>query len=64
VILCRNVLIYFNSELQAHVHHLLHQSLVRFGVIGLGAKETLRFSPHEDLYEEIDHAARLYRRVG
>jgi chemotaxis protein methyltransferase CheR len=64
VILCRNVLIYFNSELQAHVHHLLHQSLVMFGVLGLGARETLRFSPHEAAYEEIDLASRLYRRVG
>jgi chemotaxis protein methyltransferase CheR len=64
VILCRNVLIYFNRELQAQVHHLLHQSLVRFGVIGLGARETLKFSPHEHAYEEIDHTSRLYRRVG
>jgi chemotaxis protein methyltransferase CheR len=64
VILCRNVMIYFNSQLQAHVHKLLHQSLVMFGVLGLGAKETLKFSPHEHTYEEIDHAARLYRRIG
>jgi chemotaxis protein methyltransferase CheR len=63
VILCRNVMIYFNNQLQAHVHHLLHESLVMFGVLGLGAKETLRFSPHEHSYEEIDHASRLYRRI-
>jgi chemotaxis protein methyltransferase CheR len=63
VILCRNVMIYFNSQLQAHVHKLLHESLVMFGVLGLGAKETLKFSPHENAYEEIDHAARLYRRI-
>src|SRR6476646_6563130 len=31
VILCRNVMIYFNSQLQAHVYKLLHQSLVMFG---------------------------------
>jgi len=64
VILCRNVMIYFNSQLQAHVHHLLHQSLVMFGVLGMGAKETLKFSPHEHEYEEIDHASRLYRRIA
>jgi chemotaxis protein methyltransferase CheR len=63
VILCRNVMIYFNTQLQAHVHHLLHESLVMFGVLGLGAKETLRFSPHEHSYEEIDHQSRLYRRI-
>ncbi|HEY2382530.1 MAG TPA: protein-glutamate O-methyltransferase CheR [Terriglobia bacterium] len=64
VILCRNVMIYFNSELQAHVHHLLHDSLVTFGVLGLGAKETMKFSPHEYSYEEIDSAAKLYRRIA
>jgi chemotaxis protein methyltransferase CheR len=64
VILCRNVMIYFNRDLQIHVHQLLHQSLVMFGVLGLGAKETLRFSSHEHLYEEIDHDARLYRRIA
>jgi chemotaxis protein methyltransferase CheR len=64
VILCRNVMIYFNSHLQAHVHHLLHESLVMFGVLGLGAKETMKFSPHESAYEEIDSVARLYRRIA
>ena len=64
VILCRNVMIYFNSELQAHVYNLLHESLVRFGVIGLGSRETMKFSPHECAYEEIDKIARLYRRIA
>jgi chemotaxis protein methyltransferase CheR len=64
VILCRNVMIYFNSELQAHVHHLLYESLVMFGVLGLGAKETLKFSPHEFTYEAIDHESRLFRRIA
>lgn len=64
VILCRNVMIYFNLQLQSHVHRLLHDSLVMFGVLGLGAKETLKFSPHERSYEEIEGASRLYRRVA
>ena len=64
VILCRNVMIYFNSRLQAHVHDLLHGSLAMFGILGLGAKETLKFSPHGHAYEEIDNTARLYRRIG
>ncbi|OLE17225.1 MAG: chemotaxis protein CheR [Cyanobacteria bacterium 13_1_40CM_2_61_4] len=63
-ILCRNVMIYFNSELQAHVFNLLDESLVMFGVIGLGARETIKLSPHEDAYEEIDKNARLYRRIA
>jgi chemotaxis protein methyltransferase CheR len=64
VILCRNVMIYFNSQLQAHVHHLLYESLVMFGILGLGSKETLKFSPHETAYEEIDKNAKLYRRIA
>ena len=64
VILCRNVMIYFNTQLQANVHHLLYESLVTFGILGLGAKETLRFSPHEQAYEEIDKTAKLYRRIA
>jgi chemotaxis protein methyltransferase CheR len=57
-------MIYFNRELQAHVYNLLHESLVMFGVIGLGAKETMKFSPHEHAYEDIESTARLYRRIG
>jgi chemotaxis protein methyltransferase CheR len=64
VILCRNVMIYFNKTLQDRVHTLLYQSLVRLGILGLGRKESLRFTPHEDAYAELDRAQRLYRRVA
>jgi chemotaxis protein methyltransferase CheR len=62
LILCRNVLIYFNRMLQDRVHHLLYDSLADFGVLGLGAKETLSLTPLEDRYEELEAAHRLYRR--
>jgi chemotaxis protein methyltransferase CheR len=64
VILCRNVMIYFNKTLQDRVHHLLFESLIRLGILGLGRKESLRFTPHEAAYSEIDRAQRLYRRMG
>ena len=64
VILCRNVMIYFNSQLQSQVHHLLHDSLVMFGILGLGSKETMKFSPYEHAYQEIDNTSRLYRRIS
>ena len=64
VVLCRNVMIYFNKALQDRVHTLLHGSLVRLGVLGLGRKESLRFTPHEDAYLELDRAERLYRRMS
>jgi len=63
VILCRNVMIYFNKELQEQVHGLLHESLVRFGVLALGRKESLKFTKYEPFYEELDAPEGLYRRV-
>jgi chemotaxis protein methyltransferase CheR len=63
-ILCRNVLIYFGSPLQRRVHELFHDSLVNFGVLGLGHKETIRFTPLEHCYEPIDAREKLYRRVA
>jgi chemotaxis protein methyltransferase CheR len=42
VILCRNVMIYFDEQLQARVHRLFYESLRRFGILALGRKESLR----------------------
>ena len=63
VILCRNVLIYFNNALQDRVLRLFLNSMEMFGILGLGKKETVRYSPVADCYEEIDAEERLYRRV-
>jgi chemotaxis protein methyltransferase CheR len=63
VITCRNVMIYFDKPLQEHVHRLFHESLGMFGILALGQKETIRFSPHEAAYEELDGHERLYRKV-
>jgi chemotaxis protein methyltransferase CheR len=63
-ILCRNVLIYFGNPLQKRVHELFHDSLVNFGVLGLGHKETIRFTALEHCYEPIDAREKLYRRVA
>jgi chemotaxis protein methyltransferase CheR len=63
VILCRNVMIYFNRSLQDRVHRLFYESLARLGVLGLGQRESLRFSPHEASYETVDAAQCLFRKV-
>ncbi|MGH9908199.1 MAG: CheR family methyltransferase [Pyrinomonadaceae bacterium] len=63
VILCRNVMIYFNKNLQARVHNLLYDSLSMFGVFGLGNKESLKFTPRAAAYERINSADKLYRKV-
>jgi len=56
-------MIYFDRALQDRVHRLFYDSLVTFGVLALGAKESIRFSPHESSYEELDAAERLYKKA-
>jgi chemotaxis protein methyltransferase CheR len=63
VILCRNVLIYFDKTLQARVLTLFYDSLAMFGVLALGSKESLRFSPYEECYEQINGTEKIYRKV-
>jgi chemotaxis protein methyltransferase CheR len=62
LVICRNVLIYFGRTLQERVHDLFLESLARFGVLGLGHKESIVTS-HEDRYELLDPAEKLYRRT-
>jgi chemotaxis protein methyltransferase CheR len=64
IIICRNVLIYFNKTLQARVHKLFYQSLTKFGILALGRQETIRFSPHESDYEVLDNEEKIYRSIG
>jgi chemotaxis protein methyltransferase CheR len=59
---CRNVLIYFDGDLQARAVGLCHDALVRRGFLGLGDKESLRFSPHRQAFDEIDRGARLFQK--
>ena len=63
VVLCRNVMIYFNKALQARVHKLLYGSLGRLGVLALGRKESVQFTPYEACYEELDGPEKIYRKV-
>ncbi|HVG28701.1 MAG TPA: protein-glutamate O-methyltransferase CheR [Pyrinomonadaceae bacterium] len=63
VILCRNVMIYFNRALQDRVQELIYGSLSTFGVLGLGNKETLKTTPRESFYEKLDARDKLYRKV-
>ena len=63
VVLCRNVMIYFNKALQERVHNLVYESLSMFGIFGLGNKESLKFTPREGFYEKMDDVNELYRKV-
>lgn len=61
-IICRNVMIYFNRDLQARVHQLFDDSLCNLGILGLGNKETLRTTAVAERYTELDRANRLYQK--
>ncbi|MDW8515771.1 CheR family methyltransferase [Priestia flexa] len=63
VIICRNVLIYFTNELQEQVYGLFSESLCEGGFLGLGDKETLRFSAGSEFYEEFVGNERIYRKI-
>lgn len=64
VILCRNVMIYFDHALQTRVHRLLHDSLAASGMLGLGQRESINFSGRESCYETLDDMEKWYRKIG
>ena len=62
LIVCRNVLIYFNQQLKDHVLRLFTNSLVRGGFLCLGSREDLRFTAVYEEYDLIDKDARIYKK--
>jgi len=64
IIICRNVLIYFNQTLQQRVHELFYHSLCPFGILGLGRQESIRFTPYDHQYQELIKGEKLYRRLN
>ena len=62
LISCRNVLIYFDRALQDRALGLFGDSLVRGGFLGIGSKESLRFSTYADMFSEFVREEKIYRR--
>ena len=62
LILCRNVLIYFDKNLQNKVQSLFYNSLTNGGVLCLGSKESLRFSDLYEKYMELDTKQRIFKK--
>ena len=61
---CRNVLIYFNHELQDRALGLFHESLCRQGFLGLGSKESLRFTAQAAAFDPVAAAERIFQKKG
>src|ERR1019366_9115817 len=62
MILCRNVLIYFDRKLQNNVQLLFHNSLISGGILCLGTKESLRFTDFKDEYSILDEKQRIFKK--
>lgn len=64
IIICRNVLIYFNDSLQRRAFQLFYESLVPGGILGLGSKEGIPSKLDSGGFVEVEREERLYRKSG
>ncbi|HEV7379499.1 MAG TPA: protein-glutamate O-methyltransferase CheR [Dyadobacter sp.] len=62
LILCRNVLIYFDKDLQDRVLRLFDSSLGSLGYLALGSKETLKFSAVQNNYKQLNRE-KIWKKV-
>jgi chemotaxis protein methyltransferase CheR len=63
LIICRNVLIYFENDLQHQTFELFDQSLSKLGFLALGSKETLKYGPLKNRYEAIA-GQKIWRKLS
>jgi len=63
IIICRNVLIYFNNKLQNKAVRLFRNSLQDGGFLCVGPKETIRFAEDSDYFEEADVSEKIYKKT-
>jgi chemotaxis protein methyltransferase CheR len=63
LVVARSVITHFNRTLSYRAHQVIYESLIRLGYLGVSAKETLRYTPHQRAFEELDQTERFYRRL-
>ena len=63
LVICRNVLIYFDKELQNRALNLFSESLLARGFLILGDKETIKFSQIKDGFEALSEELKIYRKI-
>lgn len=63
LILCRNVMIYFDKDLQDRVLNLFDDSLAKLGYLALGTKETLRFTSVQKKYEQL-RKEKIWKKIN
>ena len=62
LIICRNVLIYFDRKLQNHVFRLFKESLSDDGFLCLGSGESIKLSEYSDCFEDIESNEKIYKK--
>jgi chemotaxis protein methyltransferase CheR len=63
LILCRNVMIYFDKPLQDRALHLFYDSLEVLGYLALGSKETLKFTPMAEKFRQLESKEKIWRKM-
>ena len=63
LILCRNVMIYFDKPLQDKAMHLFYDSLEMLGYLALGSKETIKFTAVAGKFRQLENRERIWRKV-
>jgi chemotaxis protein methyltransferase CheR len=63
LIVVRHTLAKYNRVLVYHAHQVIYESLIRLGFLALGAKESLRFTPHQKAYDALPQTTDFYRRI-
>ena len=63
VVVARGVITHYNRTLSYRAHQVIYESLIRLGYLGVSAKESLRYTPHQRAYEELEATERFYRRL-
>jgi chemotaxis protein methyltransferase CheR len=64
LIVCRNVMIYFDKPLQDRALHLFYDSLEPLGYLALGSRETLKFTDIEKKFKQLENKEKIWRKVG
>ncbi len=64
IIVCRNVLIYFNFDLQDRVIQQFSDSLFKGGVLGIGSKETIVWCKAAKKFTTLSVEEKIYRKIG
>jgi chemotaxis protein methyltransferase CheR len=64
LIVCRNVMIYFDKPLQDRALHLFYDSLEPLGYLALGSRETLKFTDIDKKFKQIESKEKIWRKIG